>query len=287
MTDAAPPSPIHRTLACAVCGGDFSCTLHGDCWCGAEAVRLPLPLADAGLNDCICRACLHAFARLSPAPWRIDAVLLDMDGTLIDTERVYQSSLTRALGDNGYAGGADIARAMVGLPAAVCQDLLFTAYGDHVRLADVSAAFTGYRDAMMRDGLPLKAGAIALLDALRDADMPMAIVTSSHRDAAERHLATTGIRDRFTHVITQDDAPRGKPSPDLYLHAAEILRVTPQACVAVEDSIPGIAAAHGAGTIPIMVPDIAVPDADTRARCAVVVPHLHAVLQVLRFQSVL
>lgn len=287
MTDAAHPSPIPRTLACAVCGSGFSCTLNGDCWCGEEAIRLPLPLADAGLADCICRACLQGFAGMSPAPWRINAVLLDMDGTLLDTERVYQTSLTRSLDDNGYSGGAESARAMVGLPAEQCQDLLFATYGAGFRLADVSMAFIEYRDAMMREGLPLKSGVIELLDALRDADMPMAIVTSSRREPAERHLATTGIRDRFTHVITQDDAARGKPSPDLYLHATEILRVTPQACVAIEDSMPGIAAAHSAGTIPIMVPDIATPDAETRARCAVVLPHLHAVLQVLRFRNVL
>src|SRR6185437_5911876 len=99
---------------------------------------------------------------------------------------------------------------------------------------------------------------------------------------AESHLAAGGIRAHFETVLTRDDVARGKPHPDLYLLAAQRLGVPPASCVAIEDSGPGIAAAHGAGTIPIMVPDILAPSAETRAKCAAVLPDLHAVLAMLR-----
>jgi HAD superfamily hydrolase (TIGR01509 family) len=139
---------------------------------------------------------------------------------------------------------------------------------------------------MLRDGMPLKPGTLELIAALREFDCPAAVVTSSTRHNAEHHLALAGIRDRFDMVLTRDDVARGKPSPDLYLLAAERLGFAPRVCLAVEDSRPGIEAAHNAGTIPIMVPDIVPPNDDTRAKCAAVLPDLHAVLAMLRDKRV-
>ena len=83
-------------------------------------------------------------------------------------------------------------------------------------------------------------------------------------------------------MLTRDDVARGKPSPDLYLLAATRLGFQPASCLAIEDSNPGVAAAHAAGAITIMVPDIVPPTAASRARCAAVLPDLGAVLQTLR-----
>jgi beta-phosphoglucomutase-like phosphatase (HAD superfamily) len=91
---------------------------------------------------------------------------------------------------------------------------------------------------------------------------------------------------RIDTVPTRADVARGKPSPDLYLLAAERLGFAPRVCVAVEDSRPGIEAAHNAGAIPIMVPDIVPPSDDTRAKCAAVLPDLHAVLTMLHDKHV-
>jgi HAD superfamily hydrolase (TIGR01509 family) len=276
--------PNGRHLACARCGTEFACGLSRDCWCGEETAQLPLPITGTGFADCLCRDCLRIVAAGSSAPerWQIDAVLLDMDGTLLDTERVYRTSLTSALTDLGYADGLTISQAMTGIPAAECEMMLFDRYGADFRIDDVRRAFVSYKDDMLRDGLPLKAGTLELLDALRAADCPMAIVTSSSRHNAEEHLALAGIRTRFDTILTRDDVTHGKPDPELYLLAAKRLGLHPQACMAVEDSNPGITAAHAAGTIAIMVPDLLPPNAETRARCRAVLPDLHAVLAVLR-----
>src|SRR5262245_1038207 len=122
--------------------------------------------------------------------WTVDAVLLDMDGTLLDTEKVYFDSLVAALNGCGYTEDVvALCHSMVGLPGPVCEAMLVECYGAAFPLAEVNQAFLDHRDEMMRAGLPLKPGTLALLDALAAAPRPMAIVTSSSRRSAERNLA--------------------------------------------------------------------------------------------------
>jgi HAD superfamily hydrolase (TIGR01509 family) len=215
--------------------------------------------------------------------WNIDAVLLDMDGTLLDTEKVYLESLIAALGACGYTDDIlSLGHSMVGIPAAECEAMLLDRYGAHFPLADLNAAFVTRRDEIFRAGIPLKRGAMELLDALHDHGYPMAIVTSSSRRTAEEHLTLAGIRDRFDAVLTRDDVARGKPSPDLYLLGARQLGFPPASCLAIEDSNPGVAAAHAAGAVTIMVPDIVPPTEASHTRCAAVLPDLGAVVEMLR-----
>jgi beta-phosphoglucomutase-like phosphatase (HAD superfamily) len=125
------------------------------------------------------------------------------------------------------------------------------------------------------------------LDALKHAQYPIAIVTSSSRRTADKLLTLAGIRTHFDAVLTRDDVARGKPHPDLYLLAAARLGAEPKACLAVEDSNPGVAAAHAAGAITIMVPDIVPPTEASREKCAAVLPDLDALLAMLRQRGAL
>lgn len=272
------PAAAARSVICEQCGTAFSCALSGDCWCMAEPVRLPLPTA--GGTDCLCPDCLRKAA--DAAAWQVDAVLLDMDGTLLDTERVYLASLNSALAQLGFGDGTALGHAMIGIPGPECEVMLRAHFGVDFPMAELNDAYVVRRDEMLRQGMPLKRGAVELLDALQLAACPIALVTSSSRLTAEQHLTAGGIRAHFETLLTRDDVARGKPHPDLYLLAAQRLGVAPRACVAIEDSGPGIASAYSAGAIPLMVPDIIAPDAETRAKCAAVVPDLHVALTLLQ-----
>ncbi len=212
----------------------------------------------------------------------VRAILLDMDGTLLDTEQIYLASLIKALDAHGYRDATTICHAMIGLPGPECEAMLRDHYGKEFPLAEINKAYAVHRDDLLARGLPLKPGTMELLDALRDAECPMALVTSSSRRTADHYLMLAGIRERFEAILTRDDLTRGKPHPDLYLLAAERLGVAPKTCIAVEDSGPGVTAAHAAGAMTLMVPDILQPTDEIRAKCVVVLPDLHAVLALLR-----
>ncbi|MGL3211085.1 HAD family hydrolase [Bradyrhizobium sp. BR 1433] len=222
------------------------------------------------------------------ARWTVDAVLLDMDGTLLDTEKVYFDSLVAALNVCGYTDDVvALCHSMVGLPGPVCEAMLRDHYGATFPLEAVDLAFLEHRDRMMQSGLPLKSGTLDLLDAIAAAERPMAIVTSSSRRSAERNLTLAGIRARFDTLLTLDDVAQGKPDPELYLKAAARLGVRSASCIAVEDSNHGVAAAHAAGAITLMVPDMAPPTDETRAKCAAVLPDLNAVLALMQERGAL
>jgi HAD superfamily hydrolase (TIGR01509 family) len=220
--------------------------------------------------------------------WTIAAFLLDMDGTLLDTEKIYFESLVAAMRALGYSDDvATLSHAMVGLPGPECESMLRARYGEDFPLAELNEAFAAKCDEIMRAGLPMKSGAVELLDALRQAEYPIAIVTSSSRRTAEKLLTLAGIRTRFDAVLTRNDVARGKPHPDLYLLAAARLGARAETCLAVEDSNPGVAAAHAAGAITIMVPDIVPPTEASREKCAAVLPDLNALLAMLRQRGAL
>jgi HAD superfamily hydrolase (TIGR01509 family) len=214
--------------------------------------------------------------------YTIDAVLLDMDGTLLDTERVHLESLIAALTTCGYTDDiAALCHAMIGIPGPECEIMLRDHFGEDFPFAEIDRVFDIKRDEIIKAGMPLKPGAVELLDALQAAGYPMAVVTSSSRRTADKYLALAGIRERFQAILTRDDVARGKPDPELYLLAASRLGVRPECCLAIEDSNPGVASAHGAGAITVMVPDIVPPTEATREKCAAVLPDLAAVAEML------
>lgn len=217
---------------------------------------------------------------------RIEDFLLDLDGTLVDTESINLASTVAAIEALGLVGAAELCEALVGIDWPAYRQRLFDHYGDDFPLKDFGAAYFAHKAKIMENGLPLKAGVVSLLEAMRASGRPMAIATSSGRETAEEHLELGGIAHYFDAVATRDDVPLGKPDPALYLLAARHIDRRPGHCLAIEDSIPGVAAAHAAGVPTLMVPDLRQPPEATRALCLDVLPSLVQVLELLRRQGV-
>lgn len=214
-------------------------------------------------------------------PRPADAVIFDMDGLLLDTERIYSAALMQAASAMGFAMPESFCHSMIGIPSPQCDAMIRRHYGPAFPMTEFSRAYDRHLVALTANGIPVKAGAAELVTLLAARRMPRAIATSSSRRTVDRHLGRSGLLDHFPIVVTRDDVAHGKPHPDVYLRAAERLGIAAAQCVALEDSHNGIRAAHAAGTMPIMVPDIVAPSEEIRGLCIAVVADLHEARRLL------
>ncbi|GAA1646045.1 HAD family hydrolase [Catellatospora bangladeshensis] len=183
-----------------------------------------------------------------------DAVLLDMDGTLVDTESLWIQAVVEVATGLG-AAPLDQTRLIGGTVASIVA-VVGAALGGRVAAAELTVLIDeGVKRKVAQAGIVLRPGARALLDGLISAGMPCALVTSSGRADTELILDVLG-RDAFAYTVTADDVPRHKPDPLPYATAAALLGAEPSRCVAVEDSLAGLAAAEAAGCATIAVPHL-------------------------------
>ncbi|MET0892515.1 MAG: HAD family phosphatase [Pseudoxanthomonas sp.] len=203
------------------------------------------------------------------------AVIFDMDGLLIDSERAILQCWRDAAVGQSLDLDDGLWLSMVGLHEAGCGELLNGMLGvGQARLLSLECS-RGY-DRLVEAGLPLKPGARDLLQDLLDLGVPMAVATSTRGERARIKLARSGIDRYFEHVVTSSDVAHAKPAPDLYLLAAARLGVAQADCVALEDSEFGVRSAAAAGIRVIQVPDL-VPASDlSRSLADVVVSLQHA-----------
>ena len=211
----------------------------------------------------------------------VAGVIFDMDGLLVDTERVYFDGLLKAALAVSCEMTEAFAHSMIGVPGKECNAMIEAHYGPGFQMDAFNASYDGIVAAALAQGIPLRPGARELVTYLTEEGVPQAIATSSRRPTAERYLGHVGLLEHFSAIVCRDDVANPKPAPDPFLIAAERLGLAPAECLALEDSYHGITAAHAAGTMPIMVPDLLPVTDAVRAKCIAVVDDLHAVQTLL------
>lgn len=191
------------------------------------------------------------------------AVIFDMDGLMLDTERLAPRAWIDAAQAMGVEFDLTLTQPMVGRNFRDCQSIIADHYGPSYPTADLMKAWHVAYDAIVaREGIALKEGLVELLDWLEDAGIPKAVATSTRRDRAQAKLGAKALLPRFTGLVGGDEVTRGKPAPDIFLAAARLLGQPAEGCIVLEDSEPGVRAALAAGMVPIMVPDMHLPSAD-------------------------
>lgn len=201
---------------------------------------------------------------IAALPFLPEAVIFDMDGLMIDSERVSLACWSQAAGEQALPFSDDFWLGMVGLGDRDCEQRLL----QHISADEVAALFARCHDLYeerTQQGLPLRPGIVEILQLLQAHDIPRAVATSTRQPRASRKLAATGLLAYFDHVVTSSDVAHPKPAPDIYLLAAQKLGKDPSRCLALEDSPAGIRAAVSAGMTAIQVPDLVHPDEALRA----------------------
>ncbi|MEH3155087.1 MAG: HAD family phosphatase [Gordonia paraffinivorans] len=184
------------------------------------------------------------------------AVLWDMDGTLLDSEKLWDVAMADLATRLGTTMTPELRQSTLGNSMVDALNRLFDAAGvpDADRDHDREAQWLRDRvTELFADGIPWRPGARDALDTVAGLGIPMALVTNTERVITEKALPTVGA-ERFAATFCGDEVPSGKPAPDLYLAASAYLGVAPSACLVVEDSPTGSAAAAAAGCPTLVVP---------------------------------
>ncbi len=195
----------------------------------------------------------------------IKYAIFDMDGTLFDTEEMFQRSWLITSAKYGLENADKVYEGVAGAPAEVAKNLLRENYGDRV---DPDAFFLERTlltiEFFETEGIPVKPGCFELLEFLREQKIPCAVATSTPKRIAERNIKTAGIYDYFDQIVTGDMVERGKPAPDIFIEAGRRLGACPEETIVCEDSINGLRGAYAAGMKPVFVFDRQKLDTDTR-----------------------
>ena len=211
------------------------------------------------------------------------AVIFDMDGLLLDSERLHQVCFETSMREMGFEPDLKIYRRCVGATGRQSSLILSKSYGSEFPVNQVKSRWSQLYRRMIQEGhLKLKPGAREVLEYLGMRGFLRALATSTSRELAEKKLSMLGLLECFDFSVTGDDVSQGKPNPEPYVKASAGLNVDAVVCWALEDSENGVRSAVGAGCQVIQIPDLIQPSEELRLLGHLVVESLDDVRDLLQ-----
>ena len=194
------------------------------------------------------------------------AILSDMDGVLLDTERLSKRSFDEVARGFGIEDGDDIFPLLVGLSQSGHEEVFASRLPEGIDAGVFDRAWKGrFLDLLSGGAPPVKDGVFGFLESCRDLGIPVVVATSTRGAKARDFLGRAGLLPFLRGVVGGDEVERCKPHPEIYLRAAGLAGVDVGSCVALEDSSNGVLSAHGAGARVLHIPDLASASAEVRA----------------------
>ena len=195
----------------------------------------------------------------------VKAILFDMDGVLIDTERLNLEFMIEVAKEFGCTIDPDDILSLRSASQEECDIYYRSRYGEDFDFYAIrDERRKRIRQHIEENGLELKDGVEEVLDHADTKDLKKAVVTSTEYDRAMGYIRMLGIEDRFDTIVSASMVRNGKPDPDVYVYASGIIGERPWDCIAVEDSHNGVRSAYNAGCMVAVVPDLAEADEDMR-----------------------
>ncbi len=216
----------------------------------------------------------------------ISGVIFDMDGLMTDTERLYIDLWCQILREQGMEEHREVVTRCIGMDHSKMRAYIKDALGEEFDYLSVLGEVGKRSERYCQEhGIPVKPGLYELLDDLDAQKIPYAVATSSRGEGARSKLQKIGVLSRLRGLVTGDMVEKGKPDPEIFVRAAQTLQLPTSECLVLEDSPHGILAAHRAGCLPMMIPDLWQPDSEVKSMLYAQGRSLLDVIPVLRQQN--
>ena len=198
---------------------------------------------------------------------RIQAVIFDLDGVLVESEQVWDAARRQLTQDSGGRWSESATQDMMGMSSIEWSRYMHQELGVRMPPEEISAAVVRRMEDLYHEHLPLIPGARETVERVA-ARWPLGLASSANRPVIEVVLELSSLGDFFETTVSSEEVARGKPAPDVYLEAARQLRVDPALCAAVEDSSSGILSAHAAGMRVVAIPNRIFPPSEEALEAA-------------------